>query len=392
MKIGYVVPEFPSQTHIFFWREIQALRSLGSEVNIISTRRADLSAVEHDFAKPASYETYYLHPPKFSYLVYAFLNIVWFFSAFKYAITMPGFKNKLLNMYFILLAAGLRLYAKRNELAHIHGHSCAHVAHILAMASLKGGPSYSLTLHGGLSTYGDNHWQKFVNAKFVSTVTKPLQADVMALMSWDDFRIPVISMGVNINRFKGIPRIIDESQPLRLISVARLALGKGHKYTLQALAKLKNKQGLSWRYCIVGNGPDESEIKKMAVDLGISNWVDFKGSLGESAVIDQLEQSDILMLTSVGTFEAAPVCVMEAMASGIPTITSIIGGTKDMITHGVDGFLVQQESVNEIYDALLQVFNQRDLVNTMGANARKSALEQFDYNVLAQRLLNHCLK
>src|SRR3981081_400589 len=68
MRIGYLVPEFPSQTHIFFWREIQALRSLGESIFLLSTRRPPSQACRHEFASSVRAETRYLFPPHVSTL------------------------------------------------------------------------------------------------------------------------------------------------------------------------------------------------------------------------------------------------------------------------------------------------------------------------------------
>src|SRR5258708_15900 len=68
MKIGYLVPEFPNQTHIFFWREILALRRLGESIVLLSTRRPPSQACRHEFASSARAETRYLLPPQVSTL------------------------------------------------------------------------------------------------------------------------------------------------------------------------------------------------------------------------------------------------------------------------------------------------------------------------------------
>ena len=62
--IGYLVPEFPSQTHTFFWREICALRARGADVRLFSTRRPAPEACRHAFAEEAARETRYLVPPR----------------------------------------------------------------------------------------------------------------------------------------------------------------------------------------------------------------------------------------------------------------------------------------------------------------------------------------
>src|SRR5580658_3359635 len=68
LRLGYLVPEFPSQTHIFFWREICALRGMGIDVVLISTRKPTPITCRHDFAIEAAVKTQYLFPPKASVL------------------------------------------------------------------------------------------------------------------------------------------------------------------------------------------------------------------------------------------------------------------------------------------------------------------------------------
>jgi colanic acid/amylovoran biosynthesis glycosyltransferase len=99
----------------------------------------------------------------------------------------------------------------------------------------------------------------------------------------------------------------------------------------------------------------------------------------------------VFMLCSVGLGEAAPVAVMEAMASGLPVIASVIGGTPDMIEDGVDGFLCGQEDVVAISGRLMQLAGDIDLRLKIGVNARGKALREFDARMLAERLLNRIL-
>ena len=80
MKIGYLIPKFPGQTHTFAWREIRHLREWGVDINIFSTRRPDAATeAKHMFAESAARETYYLWPQNPLYLIGAF---IW--AIFKY--------------------------------------------------------------------------------------------------------------------------------------------------------------------------------------------------------------------------------------------------------------------------------------------------------------------
>ncbi|MEM1013671.1 MAG: hypothetical protein AAGI46_15800, partial [Planctomycetota bacterium] len=62
--IGILVPEFPSQTHVFFWREVVALRSAGASIDLISTRKPPDDACRHDFAEEARSQSHYIWPPR----------------------------------------------------------------------------------------------------------------------------------------------------------------------------------------------------------------------------------------------------------------------------------------------------------------------------------------
>lgn len=386
--LGYFIPEFPGQTHIFFWRELLAIRSTGQSAQLISTRKADLSQVKHLFATPASKETFYLHPPSLASFFFPLFNISWFIKSLKYIAALPdgGLAEKLKVSYFIIAAANMIRFCRNNNIKHVHGHSCASVAHILALASLHNEISYSLTLHGGLNTYGNNHKNKFSHAKFVSTVTRPLQKEVNEKTGLPLNRIPVISMGVDLSKFNYIENKQNTSHPLKLVTVARLAIGKGHAFTLQALARLK-EQGFDFHYTIVGGGEARSAIEEAINRHQLNDQVSLTGSLGEEDVLAILRDSDVLMLTSFGEFEAAPVCVMEAMAIGIPTITSIIGGTRDMINDSVDGFLVEQRNVDQIEQALLRFLTNRQLVTQFGEAARQKAEKDFDAVLQAKKLI-----
>jgi colanic acid/amylovoran biosynthesis glycosyltransferase len=385
MKIGYLVPEFPGQTHIFFWRELLAFRERGAEVSIISTRRSDPRAIKHDFAIPASKETFYLHPPKTGFL-YSFLHPAWAIRSLSYVSGCRGsVHSKFKLLYLQFLAGRLLGYCRRKGIRHIHGHSCANAAHILAMASLSGRLTYSLTLHGGLGVYGENHDLKMKKASFVSAVTRPLRDDIIKTVGLPPEKVQRISMGVDLAKFT-VSGKTNLSAPLRFISIARLSRGKGHTYALQALKRLKDR-GVPFSYVIVGGGEYEDTVRQEIASSGLEDSVVLTGTLSEAEIVDELGRSDVLLLTSFGTFEAAPVCVMEAMACGVPTITSIIGGTRDMIQSGKDGFLVEQKDVDGIEKAMMALHDDRDRLGRMGREARKRAEELFDYRILSDRLL-----
>jgi colanic acid/amylovoran biosynthesis glycosyltransferase len=386
--IGYLVPEFPSQTHTFFWRELGALEAAGVPVHVFSTRRPPDAACPHAFGPEARARTTYLFPPRWG-RVLGFLarHPLRFARAAGYVLGLreTPLPHRLKLLALVASAADLVLHAREKGVAHVHIHSCANAAHLGALAHVLGGLDYSLTLHGDLPVYGTDHKAKMARARFVSAVTAPLQRSLQEEVGHDQ-PYPVIWMGVDTARFAPDPARRGTGGPFRAVSVARLTHVKGHRFFLRAMARLC-AEGHDIRYQMAGEGPERAEIAAEIARLGLEEHAILLGSVGEDRVLELLQGAHTLALTSIRKGEAAPVAVMEAMSCGVPPIVSIIGGTADMVEHGVDGFLTPQEDVDAITEALRTLVTDPDRRAAMGAAARATALEKFDHRTNALALL-----
>jgi glycosyltransferase involved in cell wall biosynthesis len=387
--IGYLVPEFPSQTHAFFWREVEALEEAGIPVYLISTTRPQPGSCPHNFSDAAQARTNYLFPPRFFSVLSRLATRPW--RAARAAGYIIGLRETPVPERLRLLALvpttmGLVQIAKRHGFGHVHIHSCANAAHLGALAYLLGGLNYSLTLHGDLSVYGTDHRDKMRHARFVSAVTRPLQ-NVLETEIGHDQAYPLIWMGVDTERFRPADgrESRDPAGPFRVLTVARLNAKKGHVFFLRAMARLC-AEGFNIRYRIAGDGPARAEIEKEVSALGLGDRVTFLGSVSEDQVIKFLQESDAGALTSFGMGEAAPVSVMEAMACGVPCIVSVIGGTPDMIDDGIDGLLVPQKDDAGIAEALRKLMTDQALLEQMSRAARHTAMIKFDHRKNALKL------
>jgi len=399
IRLGYLVPEWPAQTHAFFWRELSALRSFGAAVVLFSTRRPPADACRHDFAEEARASTRYLFPPRATAALAVLARrpertrqaVAYLASLHE---TAPRERAKL----FALLpcAADLVAHSDAAGLTHLHVHSCANAAHVAKLAHILGGPSYSLTLHGDLPVYGTDHRRKMSSASFVAAVTRPLQRQIMDETKLPIAEVPIIPMGVDTDRFAPSASPSPSNAPptagrLRVATIARLNPVKGHGYVLEALHRLKAR-GLDVHYLIAGEGPHREAIEAQVRELGLSDQVTFAGTVSESGVLETLRASDVFVLASEGIGEAAPVSVMEAMASGLPVVCSIIGGTADMIDDQVDGLLFAQRDVDALTRSLERLALDLDFRARIGTAARARALASFDYRAMARRLYDAVLQ
>lgn len=384
--IAYLVPEFPGQTHAFFWREIQALEEAGLRVRTLSTRRPAPGACPHDFAAAAAARTVYLFPPPLAAVARLARRPVRTLRALAYVLGLSEtpWHRRLALVGLIASASALGRICRRERLGHVHIHSCATAAHLGALAAILDDLSYSLTLHGDLPVYGTDHAAKMARAGFVAAVTRPLAAQIAAVSPGTP--APVIRMGVDTDRFHPPASARPGGEALEVVTVARLNHTKGHVHLLNAMARLK-AEGVAIRYRMAGDGSERAALEAHVARLGLQDEVRFLGPLSEAGVIDLLHSADVLALTSFGAGEAAPVTVMEAMAAGLPTVVSAIGGTPDMIEDGVDGLLVPQRDEEAIAAALRRLAADPALRARIGQAARKTALARFDYRAQARALL-----
>lgn len=383
--IAYLVPEFPQQTHAFFWREIAAIEDAGAQVALFSTRRPPLDACPHPFRDEARARTQYLFPPRPGPAAALALRPVALARATAYVagLRQTPARGRARLVALIPSAADLAQACRAVSARHLHVHSCADAAHLAVLAHRLGGPGYSLTLHGDLDVYGTDHAAKMGAARFVSTVTGALAAQVAGVAP--GVPNPVIWMGVDTDRFR--PRAgSPPDRPFTVVTVARLAQVKGHRFLLRALARLR-AEGRALSCVIAGDGPDRDAILAEIAALSLGDCTRLTGAVAEDGVRDLLHGADALALTSIGQGEAAPVAVMEAMACGLPVVASVIGGTPDMIRDGHDGLLVPQQDVEAIVGALRGLMDDPARRAAIGRAARARAVEAFDHHANALKLL-----
>ncbi len=385
MRIGYLIPEFPTQTHAFFWREQTALSELiGQPIQFASTTRPPVEACRHDFADEARARTTYLLEPD------------QLFAGGRFLARHPRKAAKAASMLAALsdmdpktrigaAAAGAALarWAQKNELDHIHVHSAANSALMATVAHALTGVSYSVALHGDPENYGSHHAEKFGDAALAVVCTEPLRERLLQEGWAPDERIQVITMGVDTDRFR--PHGQPKAQPVKLMTVARLDPGKGIEFALEALARLRG-EGLEWQYLVIGEGKHRPSLESKVKELDIEDRVRMPGTASEDEVLAEWQSASIGVLSSKGTFEAAPVSVMEGMSIGVPFVVSRIGGTPWMIKHGETGFLVEQGDVDALTKYLRQLITNTSEREAMGRYARAHAEEHFDRRRLAERL------
>lgn len=164
-------------------------------------------------------------------------------------------------------------------------------------------------------------------------------------------------------------------------SVSRLEEGKGLDILLDSLALVIEKNR-NTKLIIVGDGPLRFSLEKQSERLGIKNNTIFTGYMNNPySVVSFL---DIFVLPSLK--EGLSLAVMEAMALGVPVVASKVGGIVELIEDGTDGLLIKPGSPTIMAKAILKLIEDKKLMDELGYNAAKKALQEFPANLMASKI------
>ncbi len=367
------MPQFPGQTHIFFWREIIALEEMGHDVRIFSTRKPPPGLVAHSWSDAAMQRTTYLGKldPWQAALSVARLTPeglpMWMLQE------GPRFATD--AALTLSAARALRNACDADGIEHVHVHSCGRAALTAALARRMGGAPYSLTLHGPLSDYGAGQRFKWSGAEFATIITRKLMDEVHETL---DGALPprcvIRPMGVDTHRLRrDTPYEGPEpGRPVRLFSCGRLNVVKGHQDLMTATRQLLD-QGVDVRLEIAGEDDAggsgfRKELEAHLKKLYLQDHVKLLGAIDADAVRQKLIESHIFVLAS--WHEPLGVAYMEAMACGVPVIATEAGGVPELIEDNVQGRLVPPQAPSILARAIRDLAGDRDALLRLSAAGR----------------------
>lgn len=165
---------------------------------------------------------------------------------------------------------------------------------------------------------------------------------------------------------------------LRLLFLGRLGIRKGIYDLIEAMRTLRER-GLETHLECGGDGEVE-QVKETVRKVGLESSVNVLGWITGSNKTQLLEEADVYILPSYN--EGLPIAILEAMAYGLPVITTPVGGIPEAIEDGVEGFLVPPGSIADLADRIGRLAHDRELRERMGWAARQRAQAQFDANVV----------
>ena len=199
-------------------------------------------------------------------------------------------------------------------------------------------------------------------------------------------KIAVSRMGVDMTRFSPRP-VKAPATPLEIISVARLTEKKGLHVAIEACRQLK-EQGVAFRYRILGIGPWERRLRTLIEQYQLEDVVDMPGFKPSHEVKAMLDDADVFLLPSVtgadGDMEGIPVALMEAMAVGIPVVSTLHSGIPELVEADKSGWLVPENDARALAQRLA-AFSQLDTDELAPVIKRAREKVEHDFN---QQVIN----
>lgn len=183
----------------------------------------------------------------------------------------------------------------------------------------------------------------------------------------------IIPNGVDLVRFQpGAPPIEDKQYYQTVVCVSKLRYEKGIDVLLQAW-HIVHQQRPAARLVLVGSGPLQVQLEKMAQALDIADSVEFTGL--QSDVPAQFHRGAIAILPS--RWEGMPNALLEAMASGSACIATRVSGSEDLIQQADNGLLVESEDIQQMASALLTLLDDPALAQRYGQTARATVEQHY---------------
>jgi glycosyltransferase involved in cell wall biosynthesis len=280
--------------------------------------------------------------------------------------------------------------ARRAGVRHLHAHFANHPATVAHHASKLLGISFSFTAHA-FDMYRDADprviGRKMGDARFTITISEYNGEALRSMANGRAPRIELVRNGIDMTRFA--PPATGPGMPFTILAVARLVEKKGLPFLLEACRNLRDR-GLDFRCEIVGKGAQQPLLEGLVREWNLVNRVKFRGALAQQEIVERYQRAHVLVLPCIvgqdGNRDGLPVSIVEALACGVPVLSTPVTGIPEVVRDGINGLIVPERDALALTDALEQLMTDPGLHQRLQAGARRSVVDDFDQERTATRL------
>jgi len=362
LKILFVTNKFPYATRAYTDNQIVGLLDKGHEVYILTQY-------------PGQYDDYPLIKQ------YNLLKRTYYFEQIEGNKEMPG---SLKNIDIVYCQFGgwlseycLRLIDEKNMNSRL-------------IVCLRGSDATS-TLINNPHRYDD----LFVKADLFMPVCEHFKNNIIKY-GCNPGKVVVHHSAIDCTNFRYRARIKSKDDKVRFIIVASLFERKGIRYALYAIDKLKRKYP-NIKLTIIGGNQHEQKKAKNVINslvkkLHLERYVSLLGFQLHNQIVTELNRAHIFLLTSytsdAGTQEGIPNSLMEAMATGLPVISTYNGGIPELVKDGVSGFLVPEKNVDMLVEKMVYLIEHPECWRSMGKAGSEQVNKEHNRDKATNKLID----
>ncbi|HSD84974.1 MAG TPA: glycosyltransferase [Anaerolineae bacterium] len=400
MKIAYVVGLFPAPSQTFVANQILGVEKCGHDVAIFTTDRpAKGMRVAVEIGGLARH-TRSICPPR-NYIVRLFrvlgLLVMYGWRApWVVARALNVFQNGHLAATLWLLHAALtliRIGERKYDIVHAQfGPFGLYALKLIQIGAIDGALVTSFRGYDATKNLRANprkYAELFRRGRLFLPVSESL-ARKLVEAGCDPSKIHVLHSGIDCAKFKYTEPRRTEKQPTRIVTIGRLVEKKGVTYGLRAVAQVM-ASGRAVVCDIVGDGPLRIELERLIEQFGVGTHVMLHDWKSHREIVAMMEASHILLAPSVtagdGDEEGIPNVVKEAMAVGLPIVSTVHAGIPELVVDGESGFLVPERSVGDLAERIMYLCDHPEIWPQMSRAARRKVETEFDIGRLSMDLV-----
>ena len=403
IKIAFIIDNFPKLSETFILNQITGLIDRGHEVDIYANNFVREDKTHFDIERYALFDKTYYYGQS-SHKVINILNAVALsclhFTRNPIAV-MRSWNYFKLDRHRVFSKTLLPhmiipfLKSKKYDIINCHfGYNGLKATYLKKLGVLQG--KIVTTFHGlditnYLDSFGENVYEQLFDTGDLFLPISHLWQKRLIEIGCNPQKIIVHHMGIDCQQFLFQPRTISNNKVTRLVTVARLVEKKGIEYGIRAVAQLA-KIHPNLEYWIVGDGELNKSLNKLIRELKVERIVKLCGWKEQQEVAEILSRANIMLAPSVtsenGDKEGIPIVLMEAMAVGLPVVSTFHSGIPELIEDGVSGFLVAEKDVELLVQKLDYLIRHPQACLDVSRAARRKIENSHDLNLINDKLVN----
>lgn len=265
----------------------------------------------------------------------------------------------------------------------LHAHFASSATRVAAYVHRMIGLPYSFTAHAKDIFHDEVNPEslrtKMRDARFVVTVSDFNQAYLQGLLNGGKGDVRRLYNGIDLRTFAPDPAV--RREPGLILSVGRLVEKKGFEDLIRACAWLREGQ-VEFRCEIIGTGERREALKALIAELDLEQHVTLVGPRSQDEVLRAYRRATVFALPCIvasdGNRDGLPTVLLEAMAVGLPVVSTRLVGVPEIVEHGVDGLLVEPGDSAALAASLTRVLRDGELRDNLSHAGRRKVGQRFD--------------